>query len=258
MKTEAFEELFDIPQELLPKHLEPYFCRYQIPGTEKEERILEKIDVERLMSLADKDYRPILAKDYPLLLTEAKKRFSDKYIAYDGNILVGKAKLPGPSLGERQKEAGEEIRAAAGYHLHDQLRCYHFEWGELRAPHEKTRYEEFESFDIMPLTSLLLHGYELADALIFSELMTENKRKYSGRYIIYKSLILCCLKLEQDEDLDHPPKEKKKNLAAVELGRLGGLKGGKARATKISKEKRSAIAKKAVQERWNKAKSKEK
>lgn len=49
--------------------------------------------------------------------------------------------------------------------------------------------------------------------------------------------------------------KKKNNPAAVELGRLGGLKGGKARAAKLSKEKRSAIAKKAVQTRWEKAKS---
>lgn len=41
-----------------------------------------------------------------------------------------------------------------------------------------------------------------------------------------------------------------KNPAAVELGRLGGLKGGKARAAKLSAAKRSAIAKKAAQARW--------
>lgn len=46
--------------------------------------------------------------------------------------------------------------------------------------------------------------------------------------------------------------EKKKNPAAVQLGRLGGLKGGKARAEKLSKEKRSEIAKKAAQARWTK------
>ncbi|MFN0277478.1 MAG: histone H1 [Pyrinomonadaceae bacterium] len=35
-------------------------------------------------------------------------------------------------------------------------------------------------------------------------------------------------------------------------GRLGGLKGGKARAEKLSKAERSKIAKKAAQARWNK------
>jgi hypothetical protein len=41
-----------------------------------------------------------------------------------------------------------------------------------------------------------------------------------------------------------------KNKAAQELGRLGGLKGGKARAEKLSPEERSAIARKAAQARW--------
>lgn len=41
-----------------------------------------------------------------------------------------------------------------------------------------------------------------------------------------------------------------KNPAAVELGRLGGLKGGKARAAKLSSAKRKAIAKKAAAARW--------
>ena len=41
-----------------------------------------------------------------------------------------------------------------------------------------------------------------------------------------------------------------KNPAAVALGRLGGLKGGKARAESLSKKKRSEIAKKAAAARW--------
>jgi hypothetical protein len=43
-----------------------------------------------------------------------------------------------------------------------------------------------------------------------------------------------------------------KNAAAVALGRLGGLKGGKARAAKLSKKRRSEIAKKAAAARWKK------
>ncbi|HXQ82148.1 MAG TPA: hypothetical protein VN775_12590 [Opitutaceae bacterium] len=35
-----------------------------------------------------------------------------------------------------------------------------------------------------------------------------------------------------------------------EMGRLGGLKGGKARAASLSKEKRKAIARKAALSRW--------
>jgi ABC-type phosphate/phosphonate transport system ATPase subunit len=43
-----------------------------------------------------------------------------------------------------------------------------------------------------------------------------------------------------------------KNPAAVALGRLGGLKGGKARAEKLSPEKRKAIARNAAKSRWKK------
>jgi hypothetical protein len=42
-----------------------------------------------------------------------------------------------------------------------------------------------------------------------------------------------------------------KNPSAVLLGRLGGLKGGKARAMKLSAEQRSEIAKKAAMVRWS-------
>jgi len=41
-----------------------------------------------------------------------------------------------------------------------------------------------------------------------------------------------------------------KNPHAVALGRLGGLKGGKARFEKLTPEQRSEIAKKAAQARW--------
>lgn len=47
-----------------------------------------------------------------------------------------------------------------------------------------------------------------------------------------------------------------KNPAAVLLGRLGGLKGGKARAASLSAEQRKDIAKKAAQTRWAKDKKK--
>lgn len=41
-----------------------------------------------------------------------------------------------------------------------------------------------------------------------------------------------------------------KNPAAVSLGRLGGLKGGKARASKMTPERRREIAQKAAKSRW--------
>jgi hypothetical protein len=43
-----------------------------------------------------------------------------------------------------------------------------------------------------------------------------------------------------------------KNPAAVALGRLGGAKGGRARAAKLSPAKRKQIAKKAAMKRWGK------
>lgn len=55
----------------------------------------------------------------------------------------------------------------------------------------------------------------------------------------------------QPEEID----EKKK--AAIESGRLGGLKGGKARAEKLTPEERSEIAKKAAKKRWGNTKQPE-
>ena len=48
-----------------------------------------------------------------------------------------------------------------------------------------------------------------------------------------------------------PPKEK--NPAAVALGRLGGKKGGAARAAKLTAEQRKEIAQKAAKARWKSA-----
>lgn len=49
-----------------------------------------------------------------------------------------------------------------------------------------------------------------------------------------------------NEDTPKP----EKNEAAVALGRLGGLKGGVARASKLSPEQRSKIAANAAAARW--------
>ena len=55
-------------------------------------------------------------------------------------------------------------------------------------------------------------------------------------------------------EITETPEESGKNPAAVTLGRLGGLKGGKARAQKLSKARRKAIAKAAARARWEKKK----
>lgn len=53
----------------------------------------------------------------------------------------------------------------------------------------------------------------------------------------------------ENEFKNVPPE---KNPAAVALGRLGGLKGGKARAAKLTPKQRKQIAQKAAQARWGK------
>jgi hypothetical protein len=49
--------------------------------------------------------------------------------------------------------------------------------------------------------------------------------------------------------------EPQKNPHAAALGRLGGLKGGHARALRLSPAKRREIARKAAKARWRKQKS---
>jgi hypothetical protein len=48
-----------------------------------------------------------------------------------------------------------------------------------------------------------------------------------------------------------------KNPAAVALGKLGGSKGGKARAAKMTPEERSESARKAAKARWAKQRREE-
>lgn len=62
---------------------------------------------------------------------------------------------------------------------------------------------------------------------------------------------LAKLIVDQATDEEKPVEEQpQKNKAAQELGRLGGLKGGKARAEKLTPERKREIAQKAAQARW--------
>ncbi len=70
-----------------------------------------------------------------------------------------------------------------------------------------------------------------------------DRSSMSVKIILVRSSIFCYSVLTM----------KKKNAAAVLLGRLGGLKGGKARAKALSPERRKEIAKKAIETRWTKA-----
>lgn len=57
---------------------------------------------------------------------------------------------------------------------------------------------------------------------------------------------------EQLDGSPLPEPDADKNPHAVALGRLGGKKGGKIRAKKLSAERRREIAKKAARKRWGK------
>ena len=56
---------------------------------------------------------------------------------------------------------------------------------------------------------------------------------------------------EATSDEPPPDADAEKDPAAVALGRRGGLKGGAARAAKMTPEQRSESARKAAQARWS-------
>jgi hypothetical protein len=60
------------------------------------------------------------------------------------------------------------------------------------------------------------------------------------------------LQIAIGEDVEPEKPDDGKNPAAVALGKLGGPKGGRARWKGVSKKKRSEIARKAAQSRWDK------
>ena len=78
-----------------------------------------------------------------------------------------------------------------------------------------------------------------------------NLRRKKKRPRDISQLAASIVKEAVGEDQPEEP-TKEKNPAAVALGRLGGLKGGKARAQKLSAKRRKAIAQKAALTRWAK------
>jgi hypothetical protein len=58
--------------------------------------------------------------------------------------------------------------------------------------------------------------------------------------------------LSVGETTEEQPVEREKNPHAVALGRLGGQRGGKARAERLAPAKRSEIARAAAMSRWGK------
>ena len=62
----------------------------------------------------------------------------------------------------------------------------------------------------------------------------------------------CAFEIVWEATGEEPKKEPpEKNLHAVALGRLGGQKGGKARAAKLTPQERRESARKAARSRWD-------
>jgi hypothetical protein len=73
-----------------------------------------------------------------------------------------------------------------------------------------------------------------------------EKRKKRPRDPIVLAKMIGDIATGQIEDVERDQRDPK----AVERGRLGGIKGGNARAKKLSKKRRSEIARKAARKRW--------
>lgn len=84
----------------------------------------------------------------------------------------------------------------------------------------------------------------MLDRLCYTEGM--KKKKPSDINVLAASIVQ-----KATEELTVKPIPEK-NPAAVALGRLGGKKGGPARAKALSAKKRKAIAQKAATSRWSK------
>lgn len=81
--------------------------------------------------------------------------------------------------------------------------------------------------------------------------MPDRSRKPRPRDPNQLAKLIVDIATGQVEDKPDPrPDDPNKDPAAVSLGRRGGLKGGKARAAKLSPEQRREIAKRAAAKRW--------
>ena len=69
-------------------------------------------------------------------------------------------------------------------------------------------------------------------------------------------LNLIAARIVSETTESHQGAKREKNPAAVALGRLGGLKGGRARAKKLTPERRKEIAQEAARAKWSALKSK--
>ena len=84
----------------------------------------------------------------------------------------------------------------------------------------------------------------------------ETKRLKRPRDPVQLGKLIGDILTGQVEDRAPTPEEQGKDPAAVALGRKGGLKGGKVRASRLTPEQRRASAKKAIDARWAKTRRK--
>jgi hypothetical protein len=89
-------------------------------------------------------------------------------------------------------------------------------------------------------------GLEMLERLCYAQTMKTKKAP-----IELNKLAVFIVDQATNEE-PQPEGKPTKNPAAVELGRLGGKKGGKARAASLTAEQRSEIAQKAAKMRWDK------
>jgi hypothetical protein len=80
----------------------------------------------------------------------------------------------------------------------------------------------------------------------------KKKREHDFAVTAFRVVQEATGQVEPEPKQAEPELVEGKNPHAVALGRLGGLKGGKARSEKLTPEQRKTIAKKAAQARWSK------
>jgi len=78
----------------------------------------------------------------------------------------------------------------------------------------------------------------------------KQKREHDFAITAFRVVQEATKETEPEAEETEPETVEGKNPHAVALGRLGGLKGGKARASKLTPEQRKEIARKAAQSRW--------
>jgi len=80
--------------------------------------------------------------------------------------------------------------------------------------------------------------------------MPERSRKRRPADLNSLAASIVADSVDENEEKDEPADDGK-DPAAVALGRKGGLKGGRARADKLTAEQRSEIARRAAAARWS-------